>query len=45
MPLRISKQVRAQPYEAFPKDGPLISRWKELGYRVVRPCAGAQIQV
>jgi len=31
--------------EAFPKDGPVIDRWKELGYRVVRPCVGAQIQV
>jgi hypothetical protein len=31
--------------EAYPKDGPVISRWTELGYRVVRPCAGAQYQV
>lgn len=31
--------------EAFPKEGPVIDRWKNLGYRVIRPCAGAQIQV
>ena len=31
--------------EAYPKDGPVINRWTELGYHVVRPCAGAQYQV
>ena len=31
--------------EAYPANGPVITRWTELGYRVVRPCVGAQIQV
>ena len=31
--------------EAYPNEGPVTNRWTELGYRVVRPCSDAQIQV
>lgn len=33
------------PDDAYPKDNPVTTRWRELGYRVVRPCVNAQIQL
>jgi hypothetical protein len=33
------------PDDAYPKDNPVTTRWTELGYRVVRPCVNAQIQL
>lgn len=42
---RTGAERNLEQEEAYPQDGPVISRWTELGYRVVRPCAGAQIQV
>jgi hypothetical protein len=42
---RTGAERRLEPDEAYPKDGPVINRWLELGYRIVRPCIGAQIQV
>lgn len=33
------------PDEAYPKDNAVTKSWRELGYRVIRPCASAQIQV
>ena len=42
---RTGAERKLEPDEAYPKDGPVTNRWTVLGYRAVRPCTGAQIQV